>query len=150
MKSIQIGIIFLASFLIFPSVSVCEMHQLISESFEVKSDKIENYSVKKLTEIQSIKNFLISFVQSSAENQSKLITANFKETHNKPVETLSRTFDKESYSKIDFKKIKYFKNGEAVADTNLYWATEGYDGVQTFHFMLVKESGQWLVDWMVH
>ena len=88
MKSIQIGIIFLSIIMIFSTVSLSEVVQLIDESYEVKKDNISNYTVEELAEIQSIKKFIITFVQASPETQSELLTAKFRESHKNPSETI--------------------------------------------------------------
>jgi hypothetical protein len=50
---------------------------------------------------------------------------------------------------MDIRRIEYWQKN-ATVKANLYWAFEGYEGLQTFYFMLVKENEKWLVDWMAH
>jgi hypothetical protein len=51
---------------------------------------------------------------------------------------------------MDIMKIEIAGKGTASAKINLYWANEGYEGIQTFHFSLIKEVDKWLIDWIVY
>jgi hypothetical protein len=150
MKYIRLATTILIIFLPLSSVLRGEMIQLIKVQTEARPDEVRYYSANELTEIQSIRNNLITFVKSPIKSKTKLVSSKYKGIFKDTFQALSRAFDKESYLKMDLRKIEYFGDGRATAEANLYWAFEGYEGVQTFHFSLVKENGQWLVDWTVY
>jgi len=126
-----------------------EVIQLIDVDSYEKSDWNKQYSDKDLEEIQKIKSHLITFVKSSQKSQLKLLSSKYKDVYKNTEKVLSATFDKEAYLKIDFRKIEYLNKDRATIKANVYWTSEGYEGLQTFYFMLVKQNEKWLVDWMV-
>ncbi len=150
MKTIQIVTITFIIILALSPFVRGEVIQLIGEKTEAKPDELKYYSGKELTEIQSIRNSLIIFVKSPIKSKLKLVSSKYKGIFKDTLQALSAAFNKESYFKMDIRKIEYFREGKATAEATLHWALEGYEGVQNFHFSLVKENGQWLVNWMVY
>lgn len=150
MKFINLATICFIIIVALPQVLPAEVIQLVTVRSETKKDERKQYDEKTLKEIQLIKNALVTFVKSPIKAKSKLVSSKYKNIKKNITRALSSAFGKESYSKIDLRKIDYFGEGRANAETNLYWAFEGYEGIQTFHFTLVKEKGQWLIDWIVY
>jgi hypothetical protein len=142
--------IILCGILILPSLTQGEMIYLKEVRTEEKPTEVKYYSEQELMEMQSIKNVLIRFVKSQIKSKAEFLSSKYKNIFKNLEKKLAATFNKESYFKMDIRKIEYFKEAKATAEANLYWAFEGYQGVQTFHFSLVKENGQWLIDWMVY
>ena len=143
--------IFLLMFALFiPINAYPEIVQLIEVNSVEKADDFNEYSENDLLEIQKIKNQIITFVKSPKKSQLSILSPKYKGIFKNTEQELSAVFNKEAYSKIDFRKIEYFDKGKATIKANLYWELEGYDGLQTFYFMLVKENKKWLVDWMVY
>jgi len=126
-----------------------EVIQLVTVRSETKKDELKQYDDITLKEIQLIKSTLITFVKSPIEAKAKLVSSKYKSIKSDTTRALSSAFGKEYYSKMDLRKIDYFNNA-ATAEIDLYWFLEGYKGIQTFHFTLVKEDGKWLVAWMVY
>jgi hypothetical protein len=126
------------------------MIQLKEVRTEEKPTEVKYYSEKELMEMQSIKNMLITFVKSQTKSKAEFLSSKYKNIFKNTEKKLAAAFNKESYFKMDIRKIEYFREGKANAEANLYWFFEGYEGVQTFHFSLVKENGKWLIEWMVY
>jgi len=150
MKLCLLTIFSLIFALFTPIIASTEVVQLIEVSSLEKAEGFKQYSENDLSEIQKIKNLIITFVKSPKKSQLKLLSLKYKGIFKNADDELSAAFNKESYYKIDFKKIEYFKKGNATVKANLYWGSEGYEGLQTFYFMFVKDDENWLIDWMVY
>lgn len=149
----KIIIIKITSFFIlftFPFYLKAEVVQLIDESVSIKMDKIPNYSATDLKELHNLKLTIIHFVKSSPNENLKLLTNKYKKTYKDIEKILKAYFDKETYSKIDFRKIEYHDEKSVTVKVNLYWENEGYDGIQTFYFEFEKKQGIWLISWIMH
>ncbi|MBI5966362.1 MAG: hypothetical protein HY882_00695 [Deltaproteobacteria bacterium] len=89
-----------------------------------------------MTEIQSIRNSLIIFVKSPIKSKPKLVSSKYKGIFKDTLQALSAAFNKESYFKMDIRKIEYFREGKATAEANLYWAFEGLRGGSDLLFLV--------------
>ena len=141
----------LMSFILCSVIAVsADVVQLIEVSSLKKADWFQQYSDEDLAEIQKIKSQIITFVKSPPKSQLKLLSEKYKGIFQNTEKELLSAFDKESYSKIDFRKINYSRKGNATVKANLYWELEGYEGLQTFFFKMVKDNENWLIDWLVY
>lgn len=156
MKSIKnlVPFIMFIFFNIFLAISIAE-----GESFQLKSvksvieeDKIIEYTAQELIEKEKGKIFIINFLKSPFEKKYNMTTNKYKNIF-KNADSLKRAFDKESYIKIDFIKIDLFNDNNPLKmtlKTNLHWFSEGYDGISTFYFILMKVKEEWCLDWFVY
>ena len=144
---VALSVLFLALFCSL--LTNAEVIQLRGVSTEVKPDTDLQYNAQALMEIQAIKSVLIAFVNSPISSKAKYVSPKYKSIFKNTDEVLSVVFNKEAYLKLDIRRIEYFYPRVSLK-ADLYWAMEGYEGVQTFHFMFTKENGKWLIDWMVY
>ncbi len=149
MKIIIIKILSFFIFFSFSFYSMAEVVQLRNQAISINKDKIPNYSVAELKELQILKAALIKFVKSPSNEKMKLLTNKYKKTFKDIEKILRAYFDKETYPKIDFRKIECHNKNSATIKVNLYWNNEGYYGLQTFYFEFVKQQGSWLINWII-
>jgi len=136
----------------FIQSSFGQVHQLKDVHRFEEADRFQKLSADQLLELQEGKQFVISFLSLSSNQQFQLTSRRYKELHKTP-ESLKSIFDKESYLRIAFQEVTLFNDAKPQSMTvkaNVDWAAEGFEGVQTFHFMLVKEQNEWVLDWLVH
>jgi hypothetical protein len=147
-------------FIIFIFLGIClKVHVAKGELFQLKKiysvieeDKIKEYTAIELLEKERAKIFIINFLKASFDKKYYMITKKYKKILDSP-DSLKKVFDKESYTKIDFIKIDLFNKenpSHITLRANVYWFMEGYDGVTTFYFMLVKVKDELLLDWLIH
>ncbi len=128
------------------------MYQLTGVNRVEEPSVLKEASPDELLEKERGKKFVITFLKASIDEKFRLTSEKYKRLHQN-AEVLRRLFNKESYEKIDFQEVTLFVKGTARnlnIRTNLYWAAEGYEGVQTVYFMLAKEKDQWVLDWLVY
>lgn len=150
MKYLQIVVLFFCIFAVV-NTSSGELFQLVNVNSVVEKDVIKQCSAEELLEKEKGKAFVIEFLKMSLEDKFKMTTSNYKDVFKRP-EKLKKIFDKESYEKVDFKKIELFDKGKGLSmtiKTDVYWFNEGYDGASTVYFMLKKTGNKWLLDWLV-
>ena len=134
------------------SLSHAEIFQLQTVERVESASKLEEETSTQLVEKEKIKRFVIDFLKANPDAQYRLTSEKYKKAHQSS-ESLKRVFSKESYGKLDFQQVQLFQkktSQHATVKANLEWFAEGYDGVQTFYFMLIKEQDRWVLDWMVY
>jgi len=133
------------------NTSYAEVFQLESVSKDTHADKVRHYAPKDLLEREEGKIFVINFLKFSSGKKYTMATKKYK-TIFKDKEIFERIFDKETYEKIAFKKIDLFNTGKTLSmtiKTEVFWFSEGYEGVSTMYFMLKKRHNEWQLDWLV-
>ncbi len=136
---------------VFVQSSFGQVYQLENVRRFEEADKIQKLSADQLLELQEGKQFVISFLGSSSDQQFRLTSPKYKRLHKTP--PLKSIFDKESYLRIEFQEVTLFDDAKPQSMTvkaNVDWAAEGFEGVQTFYFLLVKEQNEWVLDWLIH
>lgn len=129
-----------------------EIGRLTSGSRVEEASVLKEASAEQLLEKEKGKTLIISFVKAAPEEKFHWTSETFK-TRGPNVESLRNIFNKESYYTIGFQEVTLFDEKMMRALTvkaNLSWFAEGYDGIQTFYFMLVKERDTWTLDWLVY
>lgn len=112
----------------------------------------EEASPEQLIDKEKGKKFVLDFLNAKLEKKFQMTSESYRR-HLKNSESLKRIFNKESYDKVDFRTIKLFQSGDTKRlriKIDIYWFFEGYEGVQTFYFMLVHERDQWVLDWLIY
>jgi len=138
--------------LAFIQSSFGQVYQLIDVQRREEADRLQKLSSDQLLVQQEGKQFVINFLSLSSDQQFRLTSRGFKKWHKTP-ESLKSIFDKESYLRIAFQEVKLFDDSKPpsmVVKANVDWASVGYEGVQTFYFLLVKEQNEWALDWLIH
>ncbi len=138
--------------LAFIQSSFGQVYQLREVQRFEEVDRNQKLSADQLLEQQAGKQFVMSFLSLSSDQKFRLTSRSYKEMHKTP-ESLKSIFDKEIYLRIDFQEVTLFDDAKPQSMTvkaNVDWAAEGFEGVQTFHFMLVKEQNEWVLDWLIH
>ena len=138
--------------LAFIQSSFGQVYQLREVQRFEEADRLQKLSADQLLELQEGKQFVISFLSLSSNQQFQLTSRRYKELHKTP-ESLKSIFDKESYLRITFQEVTLFNDAKPQSITvkaNVDWAAEGFEGVQTFYFMLVKEQNEWVLDWLIY
>ena len=138
--------------LAFIQSSFGQVYQLRAVQRFEEADRLQKLSADQLLELQEGKQFVISFLSLSSNQQFQLTSRRYKELHKTP-ESLKSIFDKESYLRITFQEVTLFNDAKPQSITvkaNVDWAAEGFEGVQTFYFMLVKEQNEWVLDWLIY
>jgi len=129
-----------------------EVVRLVPTETKEDADRPTELSGDQLRELQSGKLFVVNFVAKWDGNKRWQVTsANYKRGRN--VDWLKRAFNKETYLKVDFVRIDLTEEKTAkhlTIKAHLYWASEGYDGIQTFYFVLVKERRDWLLEGLIY
>lgn len=148
-KMIKIAATFLLVFAIFCGYVGAEVIQTIDESIFRKKETTQDLNCDQLKDIQNIKNKLISFIKADTKTKSKALSSRYKSIFKDVEKELLLAFNKEVYSRIDIRELKYQKNQKVIVKANLYWEDEGYSGVQTFYFIFTREAGEWFIDWLV-
>lgn len=124
---------------------------------KIEADVIRERSVWELKEIKSAKLFIIDFVSKwDVERKYRSTSAAYKKCRKS--DALKSAFNKRSYNRIEFLRMDLITDGASQAPNtrgltvkaNLHWFLEGYEGTQTFYFILTKERGGWVVDRLVH
>ena len=136
----------------FIQSSFGQVYQLREVQRLEEADRFQKLSADKLLEQQEGKQFVISFLSLSSNQQFRLTSRRYKELHKTP-ESLKSIFNKESYLRIAFQEVTLFNDNKPqsmVVKANVDWFLEGFEGVQTFYFMLVKEQNEWALDWLIH
>jgi hypothetical protein len=131
--------------------------QLAPVESKIEADAIRERSVWELKEIESAKLFIINFVSKwDVERKYRSTSAAYKKWRKS--DALKSAFNKGSYDRIEFLRTDLVTDGasqapntkELTVKANLHWFVEGYEGSQTFYFILTKERGDWVVDRLVH
>lgn len=147
-------------FIVFIFCSIYSVNTTKGELFQLKSihsvteeDKVKKHTTQELLEKEKGKIFVINFLKAPFNEKYSMTTDKYKKIF-KNVDSLKRVFDKESYTKIDFIKIDLIDSSEQESPhitikANVYWFMEGYDGITTFYFMLVKIKDEWFLDWLI-
>jgi len=138
---------------LWQSVAAAEIYQLKPVTRAEEPSLLKEASPEELLERERGKKFVITFLKASPDEKFRLTSEQYKKGPNRNADALRRIFDKESYYKIDFQEVTLFDKGKdkhLTIKTNVYWAAEGYEGIQTVYFMLVKEKDRWLLDWLVY
>ena len=134
-----------------------EVIHLTPVAAKIGADALKERSVWELKEIESAKLFIINFVAKwDVDRKYQSTSAAYKKLR-KP-DSLRTAFNKESYNSIEFLRTDLITNGgsqtpntkELTIKANLHWFAEGYEGVQTFYFILTKERGNWVLDSLVY
>jgi hypothetical protein len=118
-----------------------------------EADPLKEPTTEELRQIESAKQFILNFVAKwDWENKYRSTSDRFRKTH-KTADSLKRVFNKESYPAIDFVRMEFvdrktFKH--LAAKTNLHWFAEGYEGMHTFYFVLLREGNSWVLDWLIY
>ena len=149
---------FHASFIIISlslwhSSAFAEVYQLTTVDRVEKPLPLEEVSPEQLVEKEKGKRFIVSFLKAPPAEKFRLTSEHYKKGINRNAEALRKIFDKESYYKIDFQEVTLFDKGKdkhVTIKANVYWAAEGYEGIQTVYFMLIKEKDRWLLDSLVY
>lgn len=124
---------------------------------KVEADVVKERSVWELKEIESAKLFIINFVSEwDVERKYRSTSAAYKKL--RKADALKSAFNKESYNRIELLRTDLItdsasqaqKTKELTIKANLHWFSEGYQGIQTFYFVLTKEKGDWVVDSLVY
>jgi len=154
MKLLRSVVIIFLILILSARSSLAEIFQLTPINRTEEVSKPEDSTPEQLLEKERGKKFVIMFLKLSPEKKFQVTSGDYKKKglSNSP-ELFKKIFDKESYFKIDFQKINLFDQEKArhmEIKANLYWLFEGYEGVQTFYFNLVKEKDQWLLDWLIY
>ena len=149
MRVLKLSVLIFTIILFAPHILEAEVVQLVGQSTEVKPDEIKSLNDNDLKEIKDIKISLITFIKAPIKSKTTHLSSKFKKIYKNTEEVLSTAFDKEAYLKLDIRRTEYWQNN-ATVKANLYWVFEGYEGLQIFYFMFVKENEKWLIDWMVH
>lgn len=137
---------------LWQSLAAAEVYQLTPATRAEEPALLKDVSPEELLERESGKKYVITFLRASPDEKFRLTSEHYKKL-NRTADTLRKIFDKESYYKIDFQEITLFDKGKdrhLTIRANVYWAAEGYEGIQTVYFMLVKDKGRWLLDWLVY
>jgi hypothetical protein len=128
-----------------------EIVQLTPVDRKVEAEQLKERSPQELREIESGKRFVINFVAKwDVDRKYKTTSLDYRKKQG--AESLKRAFNKEGYEKVEFLRADFVDEKSAQSLTvkaNLYWFMEGYEGIQTFYFMLKKERGDWVLDWLV-
>lgn len=127
--------------------------QLISVEKKIEADTIVERSSSELKEIETAKLFIIEFVSKwDVERKYRSTSVTYKKWWK--AEALKSAFNKASYDRIEFLKTNFAVDSasrrELTVKTDVHWLLEGYEGTQTFYFVLTKEGGQWVLDRLVH
>lgn len=131
--------------------------QLTPIDGKTEADVIRERSVWELKEIESAKLFIINFVSKwDIERKYRSTSAAYKKWRKS--DALKSAFNKGSYNRIEFLRMDLITDGasqapntkELTVKANLHWFLEGYEGTQTFYFILTKERGDWVVDRLVY
>ena len=131
--------------------------QLTPIEKKIEADVIRERSVWELKEIEGAKLFIMTFVSKwDIERKYRSTSTTYKKWRKS--DALKSAFNKESYGRIDFLRTDLITDGasqtpntkELTVKANLHWFLEGYEGTQTFYFILTKEKGGWVVDRLVH
>jgi len=129
-----------------------ETFQLTPVDRKEEADQITQRSTDELRDTERGKEFIIKFVgKSDWEGKYKLTSGRFRKAH-KSADSLRSAFNKESYFRIDFVKTQFVAKGASknlTVRANLYWFLEGYEGVQTYYFILLKQKDGWVLDWLI-
>ena len=134
------------------SLSHAEIFQLQTVERVESASKFEEETSAQLVEKEKVERFVIDFLKANPDAQYRMTSEKYKKAHQSS-ESLKAAFNKESYGRLDFQKIELYEKKtpkHATVKANLEWFAEGYEGVQTFYFMLIKEQDRWLLDWMVY
>jgi hypothetical protein len=135
-----------------------ELIQLAPVETKVPADPVRERNAWELGQIESGKVFVIRFVtRLDADAKYRLTSASYKHL-GRTADSLRRAFNKESYNRIEFLRTDLMTEGSAQRPevkelslkANLYWFAEGYDGVQTFYFILKREAGDWVLQSLVY
>ena len=156
MKARLLEVIVLATLLVWSdrmNLARAETFQLTPVDRKEEADQITRRSTDELRDTESGKEFIIKFVgKSDWEAKYKLTSSRFRKAH-KSAESLRSAFNKESYFRIDFVKTQFVDKGTSknlTVRANLYWFLEGYEGVQTYYFILLKQKDGWVLDWLIY
>jgi hypothetical protein len=134
-----------------------EVIQLRPVEEKIEADVVRERTVPELKEIESAKLFIINFVSKwDVERKYRSTSAAYKKW--RKADALKSAFNKESYNRIEFLRTDLISDGgsqapktkELTIKANLHWFSEGYQGTQTFYFVLTKEKGDWVVDSLVY
>ncbi len=140
------------AFALSASTSQAETFQLKTVDRVDKAGAIEELSAEQLLEREQVKRFVISFLRANAEDKFLMTSEKYRKL-NRGSDSLKKIFNKESYDRLDFQEVKLFNREltkHSSVKANLHWFAEGYEGVQTMYFMLIKEKDRWLLDWLVY
>jgi len=125
-----------------------EIIQLRPVEEKIEADVVKERSVWELKEIESAKLFIINFVSKwDVERKYRSTSAGYRKWRR--ADALKSAFNKESYNRIEFLRTDLITDGasqapktkELTIKANLHWFSEGYQGTQTFYFVLTKEKG---------
>ena len=136
----------------FIQSSFGQVYQLRNVQRREEADSLQKLTADQLLEQQEGKQFVISFLSLSSDQKFRLTSRRYKELRKTP-ESLKSIFNKEIYLRIAFQEVTLFNDAKPQSMTvkaNVDWALEGFEGVQTFYFMLVKEQNEWALDWLIH
>jgi hypothetical protein len=137
----------------FPCSAAAEVYQLTPVTRAEEPSLLKDASPEELLERERGKKFVMTFLKASPDEKFRLTSEHYKKRLNRSAEALQKIFDKESYYKIDFQEVTLFDKGKdkhLTIKANVFWTAEGYEGIQTVYFMLVKEKDRWLLDWLVY
>jgi hypothetical protein len=134
-----------------------EVIQLTPIETKIEADVVRERSVWELKELESAKLFIINFVSKWDVDRKYRSTSAVYKKWRKP-DALKSAFNKGSYTRIEFLRMDLISDGgsqspntkELTVKANPHWFLEGYEGTQTFYFILTKERGDWVVDRLIH
>jgi transposase len=128
-----------------------EIVRLMSIDRKEEADPLRERHPQELREIEIGKRFVINFVAKwDVDRKYKATSLDYRKK--RTAESLKRAFNKEGYEKVEFLRTDFVDEKSAQSLTvkaNLYWFMEGYEGIQTFYFILKRERGDWVLDWLV-
>ena len=135
--------------LFFRNNGLSQEYMLVDTMTHEPKDLV-NYSPDQLVEIKEGEDLIKTFLLLDNKKKNSFLSEEYK-SKIKDHDFLNRIFDKESYTKVIFLRHDYSSKGKKKSltiKTNVYWNFEGYDGLQTFYFILIKEK-KWLISWLI-
>jgi len=100
----------------------------------------------------TVRSVLTSFVGADTDTRYSMMSDHYR-TIFKNTDDLRAAFSKESYKVSRFEDIEAGTDGRqrhlVYVRVVLEWRFEGYEGIQTCHFNLLREANGWRVDWFL-
>jgi len=126
---------------------------LLATSMVISFSFASNNSRDRSVEADSAMSSVVTFVMKDIKTKYTLMSDRYRSIF-RDTKHLEAIFNKESYEiyKVEEKKVYTGKRtGERLAyiRLKLKWQFEGYDGIQTCHFKLVKSNKLWRSDWIL-